>query len=116
MIMSLITANTAGSTKRSAVNAIFFISYCVGNIIGPFAFKSNEAPVYTSGIIAILVAYCTEIFFLAAFAVYAAWLNRSKAAALDAVRAATGSTEHEGVLDAFGDKTDMENPYFRYVY
>jgi hypothetical protein len=111
MVMSLITANTAGSTKRSAVNGVFFISYCVGNIIGPFAFKANEAPVYTSGILAILVAYCVEILFLVAFALYAIWLNRSKGAALGALQ-----VEHQGVLDAFGDKTDRENPHFRYVY
>ncbi|KAH8892139.1 MFS general substrate transporter [Thozetella sp. PMI_491] len=115
MIMSFITANTAGSTKRSATNAAFFISYCVGNIIGPFAFKSDEAPVYTSGIIAILVAYCVEIGLLISFAIYIIWLNRAKEAERTAMQDASRG-EPEGVLDAFGDKTDKQNPYFRYVY
>lgn len=104
--MSLITANTGGTTKRSVVNAIFFISYCVGNIIGPFAFKPDEAPQYTSGIIAMLVAYCVEIFLLLAFAVYAAHLNRKK----------NGIASREGQRDTELDQTDTENVHFRYLY
>ncbi|GKZ76124.1 hypothetical protein AnigIFM56816_005099 [Aspergillus niger] len=106
LIMSLITANTGGTTKRSVVNAIFFISYCVGNIIGPFAFKSDEAPQYTSGIIAMLVAYCVEIFLLLAFAVYAAHLNRKK----------NGIASRGNQRDIELDQTDMENVDFRYSY
>ncbi|GAA92871.1 MFS allantoate transporter [Aspergillus luchuensis IFO 4308] len=106
MIMSLITANTGGTTKRSVVNAIFFISYCVGNIVGPFAFKSDEAPQYTSGIIAMLVAYCVEIFLLLGFAVYAAYLNRTK----------DGITTTSGQTDTDVDQTDRENVHFRYSY
>ena len=114
--MSLITANVAGSTKRSAVNAIFFISYCVGNIIGPFAFKSSEAPVYTSGIVAILVAYCVEIGLLVAFAFYMIMMNKKKASALAALQAAHAGDEQERALAAFSDHTDLENPFFRYTY
>ncbi|PYH64286.1 MFS allantoate transporter [Aspergillus vadensis CBS 113365] len=106
MIMSLITANTGGTTKRSVVNAIFFISYCVGNIVGLFAFKSNEAPQYTSGIIAMLVAYCVEIFLLLGFAVYATYLNRKK----------DGITITSGWTDSDVDQTDRENVHFRYSY
>lgn len=116
MIMSLLTANVAGSTKRSTVNAIFFISYCVGNIIGPFAFKSNEAPVYTSGIVAILVAYCVEIGLLIAFAFYMIIMNKQKASDLAALQAAHGGDEQERALAAFSDHTDRENPFFRYTY
>lgn len=112
MIMSLITANTGGSTKRTVTNALFFISYCVGNIIGPFAFKSSEAPVYQSGITAMLVAYCVEIVALLAFAVYMAMLNKKKENAM------TTGDEDEAmkVLASFSDLTDKENIYFRYTY
>lgn len=112
MIMSLVTANTAGSTKRTTVNAAFFVSYCVGNIIGPFAFKVKEAPVYTSGIIAVLVAFVAEIFLLVVYAFYAAFLDRMK------VRHPTESCEDTEERAAAGlqDLTDKENPYFRYSY
>ncbi|PYH79263.1 MFS general substrate transporter [Aspergillus uvarum CBS 121591] len=110
MIMSLITANTTGATKRSTVNAVFFVAYCVGNIVGPFSFKSSEAPTYTSGIVTMLVAYCVEIVLLLVFAAYMVWLNQRR----DAVVAA------EGVhLDDAGERidlTDGENVHFRYSY
>ena len=116
MIMSLITANTAGSTKRTTVNALFFVSYCVGNIIGPFAFKPSEAPVYTSGITAILVAYCVEIVALLSFAVYAAFLNKKKEEATGPITAGDSVDDDERVQASFSDLTDIENPYFRYTY
>ena len=117
MIMSLITANTGGSTKRSTVNAVFFISYCVGNIIGPFSFKENEAPRYTSGIIAMLVAYCVEIFLLLAFAIYAAAMNKKKVESVESVavdlQGISGPLQDMPVLS---DQTDGEDPFFRYSY
>ncbi|KAK6437707.1 hypothetical protein LTR95_006091 [Oleoguttula sp. CCFEE 5521] len=115
MIMSLITANTAGSTKRTVTSALFFVSYCVGNIIGPFAFKPSEAPVYSSGIIAMLVAYCVEIVALLAFAFYAASLNRKRESMAQRASAG-GADDDDRVLASFSDLTDRENPHFRYVY
>lgn len=115
MCMSLITANTAGSTKRTTVNAMFFISYCVGNIVGPFAFKSNEAPTYSSGIIAIMVAYCVEIAVLVLFALYLAIQNKRKATRAAEIES-QGVTEQERALAGFKDLTDMENPFFKYSY
>jgi hypothetical protein len=112
--MSLITANTAGSTKRTTVSAIFFISYCVGNIIGPFAFKSSEAPRYPSGIIAIMVAYCVEIAVLLIFSRYLSWCNKVKAKRV--AEKGLAATAEEKALMGFQDMTDMENPYFRYTY
>ena len=116
MIMSLLTANTAGSTKRSVVNAVFFVAYCVGNIVGPFAFKTEEAPQYISGIIAILVAYCCEIALLAAFAMYAIYLNKQKKVQLDELVAANAAGEHERAQASFSDSTDGENPFFHFTY
>jgi len=115
MIMSLITANTGGSTKRTVTNALFFVSYCVGNIIGPFSFRSSEAPVYRSGIVAMLTAYCVEVVALLAFAFYMALLNKKK----DALCAETGVDIGDRTtrdLTGFRDLTDKENPYFRYTY
>jgi hypothetical protein len=115
MCMSLITANTAGSTKRTTVNALFFISYCVGNIIGPFAFKSSEAPTYPSGIVAIMVAYCVEIVVLIGFALHLAACNKRKAAGL-IESGMINASEDEKALMAFKDLTDMENPFFKYAF
>lgn len=115
MSMSLVTANTAGATKRSTTNALFFVSYCVGNIIGPFAFKKSEAPHYRSGITAILVAYCVLMLILVVLGGYLAFLNRLKEEALQE-KGLTTSGEEEKALSGFQDLTDKENMYFRYTY
>ncbi|PYI07008.1 MFS general substrate transporter [Aspergillus sclerotiicarbonarius CBS 121057] len=115
MVMSLITANTGGSTKRTVVNALFFVSYCVGNIVGPFSFKSNEAPTYTSGIVAMLVAYCVEIFLLLAFAAYAVTLNRDK----EQILHSQGMVLEDATFQNLGipvDQTDKEDIFFRYSF
>lgn len=43
-LLSLIATNVAGYTKKTTVAAIYFISYCAGNIIGSSSlfFESNE--------------------------------------------------------------------------
>ncbi|KAJ5771365.1 uncharacterized protein N7511_003416 [Penicillium nucicola] len=116
MIMSLITANTGGSTKRSVVNAVFFIAYCVGNIIGPFAFKSDEAPQYTSGIVAMLVAYAVEIVLLLGFATYMRKLNIDKDKVLETEGVSLDRNGREQSVGAEADRTDKEDVYFRYSY
>jgi len=115
MCMSLITANVGGSTKRTTVNALFFISYCAGYIIGPFAFKTSEAPVYRSGIIAILVAYCVEIAVLIGFSLYLAAANKRKENTLRETGEDNATEEVKSIM-AFRDLTDLENPFFRYSY
>lgn len=44
--MAMISANIGGITKRATVSAIYFIMYCVGNIIGPQLFFESRAPRY----------------------------------------------------------------------
>ncbi|KAF1846060.1 MFS general substrate transporter [Cucurbitaria berberidis CBS 394.84] len=115
MALSLITANIGGYTKRSTVTAIFFISYCTGNIVGPFAFKPSEAPKYQSGIIAILVAYCVEIALFALFAVYVAMMNRKKQSIFEEL-GPDADNEQARTIASFNDLTDKENVFFRYTY
>ncbi|KAJ5407993.1 hypothetical protein N7509_001876 [Penicillium cosmopolitanum] len=47
MSLSLIASNVGGFTKRSTVNAMLFVAYSTGNIVGPQLYLSLEAPVYT---------------------------------------------------------------------
>ncbi|KAH7219488.1 major facilitator superfamily domain-containing protein [Fusarium oxysporum] len=48
--MSVSMANTAGHTKKITTNALLLIGYCLGNFVGPFFFKSNQAPQYELGV------------------------------------------------------------------
>ncbi|KAF3801999.1 putative transporter [Colletotrichum gloeosporioides] len=44
LLLSLQTANIAGHTKKVVTSACLFLGYCVGNIAGPFIYKSDQAP------------------------------------------------------------------------
>lgn len=44
--MTIISSNIGGFTKKATVSAVFFILYCVGNIVGPQLFFEDEAPKY----------------------------------------------------------------------
>ncbi|EXF80792.1 hypothetical protein CFIO01_01163 [Colletotrichum fioriniae PJ7] len=50
LLLSLQTANIAGHTKKVVTSACLFLGYCVGNIAGPFFYKSDQAPKYELGI------------------------------------------------------------------
>jgi MFS transporter, ACS family, allantoate permease len=60
-ILSLISSNVAGYTKKTTVAALYLIAYCVGNIIGPQTFKSND---YVPAEITIIVCWSVCLFFL----------------------------------------------------
>lgn len=47
LVLSLISSNVGGFTKRSTTSAVFFIAYCVGNLAGPQLFIPSEGPEYT---------------------------------------------------------------------
>lgn len=56
-VLSLISSNIAGYTKKTTVAALYLIGYCAGNIIGPQTFTSQDAPRYVSAEITILVCF-----------------------------------------------------------
>lgn len=115
---SIVAANFAGHTKRMTVNGVTFICYAAGNIIGPFMFDPDEAPRYMSAIKALCGMYSSCMFFTACIGGLMWWENRKRDARLaemtggEHVNAGHGDTEVNEV--GFTDRTDKENPHFRY--
>lgn len=106
-------ANTGGYTKKTATYAIAYIGYCVGNLVGPQTFKADQAPKYTSGVVAMLTCYAVAICLIAVYWVYIIFLNKQKAQQLEAHVAKHGQ---EDLLDGLHDVTDKVNPRFTYTY
>lgn len=111
--LSLITSNTGGQTKKQLTSAIIWMGACIGNIAGPFFFKSEQAPGYKLGISAMLVANCLELILFVLFRIMFVRANKAK----DRLAA----ERQEGSIPdsqetAFADLTDRQNPNFRYVY
>jgi MFS transporter, ACS family, allantoate permease len=108
--MAVATANTAGHTKKITTNAMLLIGYCLGNFIGPFFFKAEQAPVYQLGVGMMFFCVGTQVLCLVSLWVLLWWRNKSRARELAVVepeRVAEGHTK------ALLDETDLQNPYFK---
>lgn len=66
LILSMISSNVAGQTKKSVVSSMMFIGYCVGNLIGPQIISLDQAPRYTSPKTIICGLYAAAILLLLA--------------------------------------------------
>lgn len=105
--MSCIASNVAGHTKKITTNAILLISYCVGNLIGPQTFISNQAPKYQGAKIAIVVCGFINVGTLIAILLSYVWENRRRNSQPQVDMSHIENYE-------FADLTDKENPNFRY--
>lgn len=113
MLLSLQTANTAGHTKKVTVSAMLFLGYCVGNIAGPFFYKTDQAPVYTLGIWSMIASHLIEITTVVVMRFALQWENKRRDLKYGPVE---DLDERDVSATAFGDLTDKENRNFRYVY
>ncbi|KAK2752644.1 MFS allantoate transporter [Colletotrichum kahawae] len=110
LLLSLQTANVAGHTKKVVTSACLFLGYCVGNIAGPFFYKSDQAPKYELGIWSMIVAHLLEVVIVVALRFLLKWENERR----DRVQGEVAEVDLDAT--AFGDLTDQENMNFRYIY
>ena len=108
-LLSLISTNIAGYTKKTTVAALYLVAYCAGNIIGPQTFRPKDAPRYVPAEITIIVCWCCCLVDLACIYAYFRYQNRKKRK----IREAPGYQKLEN--QEFLDLTDRENPEFNYV-
>ncbi|KAK6460690.1 allantoate permease [Scheffersomyces coipomensis] len=110
-LLSVISSNVAGHTKKVTVNAIFLIGYCVGNLIGPQTFLPQQAPNYPTAKICI-VSFGSLSLVCLMLIWYSYWRENIKRDKLTSEAAEKFELieNHE-----FADLTDKENPLFRYA-
>jgi len=108
-LLSLISTNVAGYTKKVTTAAMYLVAYCVGNIIGPQAFRPQDAPQYRPGEITILVCYAVALLDL----VFIWWYCRSQNRSKTRERAVPSYIKLEN--QQWLDLTDRENPEFVYT-
>lgn len=106
-ILSLISSNVAGHTKKVTTSAIFLIGYCVGNLVGPQTFRNSEAPGYQGAKTAIVSCGFIGLFVLCVIWASYIWENKRK----DKI----DLSKHQALENQeFADLTDKENVFFRY--
>jgi ACS family allantoate permease-like MFS transporter len=108
-LLSLIASNVAGYTKKTTVGALYLIAYCVGNIIGPQAFRPKDKPRYLPAEITIVVCYSLCVLDLLFIHFYYRRMNKKN----EVVRADPGYRKLD--KQEFLDLTDKENPEFVYT-
>ncbi|RJE23435.1 Allantoate [Aspergillus sclerotialis] len=118
IILSILTGNIAGHTKKVVTNAMIFLGVCAGNIAGPFFYKSDQAPGYALKIWSMIVANFVEIALILILGFVLAWENRRRDRAQGLVPGDNADYVRQLELDrtAFSDLTDKENMNFRYLY
>ncbi|KAF2236304.1 putative MFS allantoate transporter [Viridothelium virens] len=104
-LLSLVSTNVSGYTKKTTVAAMYLIGYCVGNIIGPQTFRGTN---YVPAEITIICCWGFNIFDLLFIYFYCKYQNKKKAA----IRARPDYVKLEN--QEFLDLTDRENPEFTY--
>lgn len=77
-LLSLISTNVAGYTKKTTVAALYLIGYCVGNIIGPQTFRPSDGPRYVPAEITILACWGACLVDLAMIWAYCKFQNGRK--------------------------------------
>lgn len=107
-IISTISSNTAGRTKKTVASAMMLIGYCVGNLVGPQTFKPSEADSgYHTAKIAMAACSVVALFLQVLLLSLNYFANKRR----DRENKKLPST----IVNAeFADLTDFENPEFRY--
>ena len=108
-LLSLISSNVAGYTKKTTVGALYLIAYCAGNIIGPQTFRPQDKPRYRPAQIIILVCWAICVLDLGFIALYYRRMNKRN----ERIRQEPGYTKLD--RQEFLDLTDRENPEFVYT-
>ena len=113
MIISLVTRNVAGQTKKGITMTMVFVGWAVGNMIAPQIFQTSDAPRYIKGFIAHLCIYGVYLVLVVVTRIVLMKRNHDKR-----TKAGIAEREQDSVTHtlAFNDLTDKENPNFRYVY
>ncbi|KAK7005917.1 major facilitator superfamily domain-containing protein [Favolaschia claudopus] len=129
LIYTWSSQNTAGHTKKTITTGILFIGQSAGNILGPFLYTVDQAPVYKKGLTSSLACFAALVSFFIITALYVLFLNRAHAArrtalgktgvlvdaSLEATKDAAAAQQANGAkfaANAFDDLTDKANEDF----
>ncbi|KAJ6594390.1 MFS transporter [Mycena capillaripes] len=132
LIYTWSSQNTAGHTKKTLTTGILFVGQSAGNILGPFLYTTDQAPLYKKGLTSSLACFSALACVFIAAAFYLALQNRSHSArrtalgrtgelvdaSLERTEDAAAAQQANGAqfgANAFDDLTDKANEDFIYV-
>ncbi|KAI8339467.1 major facilitator superfamily domain-containing protein [Chlamydoabsidia padenii] len=104
LILTCISNNVSGYTKKIFYNGFITIFYTIGNFIGPFMLIEDQKPSYYGG----MIAYCCSSFLCMICLAIARW----SMARINVTRSQHRPDENKPVEQ---DLTDVEDPGFIYL-
>jgi MFS family permease len=119
MCLSLISSNTSGQTKKAFNSISVGLFYALGNLIGPQFFLQSQAPLYTTGIKAMLSACCIMYGTIIGYASLCYIENKKRDNCPDEEDAIAENALTAIEIGERVDKenlTDKENKHFRYTF
>ncbi|CEJ81631.1 hypothetical protein VHEMI01750 [[Torrubiella] hemipterigena] len=116
LVMSLMSGNFGGFSKKTTVNALPFIAYCAGNIVGPQLFFSLEKPTCNSGFFGVLVCMICAFSITLCIRLYLIRENHQRNTSVSSEQVQECMDAQADVMVNLMDRTDKEIPQFRYVY
>lgn len=122
--LSLMASNVKGNTKKPTTNAIFFLGYSAGCIVGPQLWQAPDAPRYIKGCISSIVSWVLLIIFFGMYYVLFRRENSKRRTLL--LQQTEDETGHEAPpeklekelhagVDVNSDSTDKQDLKFMYT-
>lgn len=108
-VLSNISANSSGNSKKWTVSSINLVAYAAANLAGPQTFIAKQAPGYQGAKVAFVVCYAFMIAILSLLLLINLRENKRR----DSLAAKEGFKYIENM--EFADLTDFENLNFRYT-
>lgn len=111
MLLALISANTAGHTKKAVTAGLTWAAYCSSNGIAPLAILTEQTSQhYPTAFIVFITMTSFAALLIIVLRFYLSWLNSMRDAKYGLVDEAVAA------VTAFQDLTDKENKQFRYTF
>ncbi|KAL6249305.1 hypothetical protein RBB50_003158 [Rhinocladiella similis] len=113
-ILSLVSSNICGHTKKATVNAMLFLGFCTGYIIGPQTFLAHEAPGYKTAFNVMIACFVLNIAIILTMRQLMAWWNRKRDQERGHDNVMTGEAAENAFEQLELDETDWQNKNIRY--
>ncbi|KAJ9482476.1 hypothetical protein VN97_g10948 [Penicillium thymicola] len=113
-ILSLVSSNITGHTKKATVNGMLFVGFCIGYIVGPLTFLPREAPTYQTAFNIMIACFVLNVAIIMIMRQLMARWNKRRDQRLGAEASLSGQAIEDNAAQIDLDETDWENKSIRY--
>ncbi|CEG63680.1 hypothetical protein RMATCC62417_00788 [Rhizopus microsporus] len=103
LMMTALSNNVSGYTKKIFYNGVFMVFYTIGNFVGPFLMVDSTKPVYLPAMLTYIICNCIVILLMLLVRAQMAKVNRERI-----------SNPSSTVTNVEDNLTDVQDPNFIY--